>query len=61
VFDTLQSTRKAVNLSQNPRIAFVFGGWGAGEERCVSTTVRQPLLAFSEPPRAPRPALAAWS
>jgi pyridoxine/pyridoxamine 5'-phosphate oxidase len=35
VFDTLQSTRKAVNLSQNPRIAFVFGGWGAGEEQTV--------------------------
>jgi hypothetical protein len=28
--------------------------------RCVSTTLRQPLLAFSEPP-APRPARAAWS
>ena len=29
--------------------------------RCVSTTVRQPLLAFSESPRPPRPARAAWS
>lgn len=35
VFDTLQSTRKAVNLRQNPRIAFVFGGWGAGQEQTV--------------------------
>jgi pyridoxine/pyridoxamine 5'-phosphate oxidase len=35
VFDTLVSTRKAVNLLQNPRIAFVFGGWGAGEEQTV--------------------------
>jgi pyridoxine/pyridoxamine 5'-phosphate oxidase len=35
VFDTLLSTRKAVNLRQNPRTAFVFGGWGAGEERTV--------------------------
>jgi DNA replication protein DnaC len=31
------------------------------ETRCVSTTLRQPLLAFSEPPRAPRPARAACS
>ena len=35
VFDTLLTTRKAVNLRQNPRIAFVFGGWGAGEEQTV--------------------------
>jgi hypothetical protein len=27
--------------------------------RCVSTIVRQPLLAFSEPPRGPWPARAA--
>ena len=35
VFDTLQSTRKVINLSHNPRIAFVFGGWGAGEEQTI--------------------------
>jgi hypothetical protein len=35
VFDTLQSTRKAANLREDPRIAFVFGGWGVGEERTV--------------------------
>jgi pyridoxine/pyridoxamine 5'-phosphate oxidase len=35
VFDTLLSTRKAVNLRQNPRTAFVFGGWGVGEEQSV--------------------------
>ncbi len=26
IFDTLSSTRKAQNLAQNPKIAFVFGG-----------------------------------
>jgi len=31
----------------------------AGKYRCVSTIVRQPLLAFSEPPLGPRPARAA--
>ena len=35
VFDALLSTRKAANLRQNPHIAFVFGGWGVGEERTV--------------------------
>jgi hypothetical protein len=35
VFDTLLSTRKAVNLRENPRAAFVFGGWGAGEQQTV--------------------------
>lgn len=35
VFDTLGSTRKAVNLRHNPRAAFVFGGWGDGEEQTV--------------------------
>ena len=35
VFDTLLSTRKALNLRQNPRTAFVFGGWGVGEEQTV--------------------------
>jgi pyridoxine/pyridoxamine 5'-phosphate oxidase len=35
VFDTLVSTRKAVNLRQSPQTAFVFGGWGAGEEQTV--------------------------
>ena len=35
VFDTLQTTRKAQNLRQHPKIAFVFGGWGSGEEQTV--------------------------
>jgi pyridoxine/pyridoxamine 5'-phosphate oxidase len=35
VFDTLQTSRKAQNLRQNPRIALVFGGWGPGEEQTV--------------------------
>lgn len=35
VFDTLLSTRKAANLRANPHTAFVFGGWGAGEEQTV--------------------------
>jgi hypothetical protein len=35
VFDTLESTRKARNLRQNPRLAFVIGGLGAGDERTV--------------------------
>lgn len=35
VFDTLDSTRKACNLRSNPRMAFVIGGVGAGEERTV--------------------------
>jgi hypothetical protein len=35
VFDTLESTRKAVNLRRNPKLAFVFGGMTHGEERTV--------------------------
>ena len=35
VFDSLETTRKAVNLSQNPRVAFVMGGWIPGDERTV--------------------------
>jgi hypothetical protein len=35
VFDTLESTRKAVNLRRNPKLAFVFGGLTPGEERTV--------------------------
>jgi len=35
VFDTLQSTRKARNLRANPKIAFVIGGLGDGDERTV--------------------------
>jgi hypothetical protein len=34
-FDTLDVTRKAVNLRQNPRIAFVIGGLTNGDERTV--------------------------
>lgn len=35
VFDTLATTRKLVNLRRNPRLAFVIGGWGDGDERTV--------------------------
>ena len=35
VFDTLASTRKARNLRENPRLAFVVGGLKAGDERTV--------------------------
>lgn len=32
-FDTLDTTRKIQNLRRNPKIAFVIGGLGAGDER----------------------------
>lgn len=35
VFDTLASTRKAANLRDNPRIAFVIGGWNDNDSRTV--------------------------
>jgi hypothetical protein len=35
VFDTLSSSRKAVNLRQNPRIALVIGGWGDADPRTL--------------------------
>lgn len=35
VFDTLQTSRKAQNLRQDPRLALVLGGWGAGDEQTV--------------------------
>jgi general stress protein 26 len=35
VFDTLDSTRKARNLRENPKLAFVVGGLKAGDERTV--------------------------
>ena len=35
VFDSVETTRKAVNLSQNPKVAFVLGGWMSGDERTV--------------------------
>jgi len=35
VFDTLQTTRKAINLRRNPHIALVIGGLIAGDERTV--------------------------
>src|SRR5262249_13797927 len=33
VFDTLDSTRKVANLRQNPKVAFVIGGFAPGDER----------------------------
>ena len=35
VFDTLETTRKALNLRHNPRVALVIGGWAPGDERTV--------------------------
>jgi hypothetical protein len=35
VFDTLGSTRKAVNFRQNPRMAFVIGGFDPKDPRSV--------------------------
>jgi len=35
VFDTLASTRKAQNLRNNPRLAFVIGGLKKADERTV--------------------------
>lgn len=35
VFDTLETTRKAHNLRASPRVAFVLGGWAAGDERTI--------------------------
>jgi hypothetical protein len=35
VFDTLDTTRKVMNLRANSRIAFVIGGWIDGDERTV--------------------------
>lgn len=34
-FDTVRGSRKAENLRRHPRIAFVIGGWVAGDERTV--------------------------
>jgi hypothetical protein len=33
IFDTLDSTRKVANLRHNPKLAFVIGGFTAGDER----------------------------
>lgn len=35
IFDTLESTRKAQNLRQNPKLALVIGGLIPGDERTV--------------------------
>jgi general stress protein 26 len=35
VFDTIESTRKARNVRENPRVALVIGGWVSGDERTV--------------------------
>lgn len=34
-FDTVDSTRKAANLRENPNVAFVIGGSAEGDERTV--------------------------
>ncbi len=33
VFDTIETTRKAVNLRRDNRVAMVVGGWVTGDER----------------------------
>jgi Pyridoxamine 5'-phosphate oxidase len=35
VFDTIDSSRKCRNLRRVPNVAFVIGGWSAGDERTV--------------------------
>ena len=35
VFDTVETTRKARNLRQNPHLALVIGGWVPDDERTV--------------------------
>lgn len=35
VFDTIETTRKAVNLRRDRRTALVIGGWGDGDGRTV--------------------------
>ena len=35
IFDTLTSTRKALNLSRDPRVALVIGGLADGEQQTV--------------------------
>ena len=35
IFDTITSSRKAINLKKNSKIAFVFGGLTPGDERTV--------------------------
>jgi len=35
IFDTVETTRKARNLRQNPKIALVIGGLSPGDERTV--------------------------
>ena len=35
IFDTVDTTRKARNLRDNPKIALVIGGWLQGDERTV--------------------------
>jgi hypothetical protein len=35
VFDSVDTTRKVQNIRQNPRIAFVIGGWAEGDARTV--------------------------
>jgi general stress protein 26 len=35
VFDTLETTRKALNVRQNPKLALVIGGLIPGDERTV--------------------------
>ncbi len=35
VFDSVDTSRKVKNVSANPRVAFVIGGWAPGDERTV--------------------------
>jgi general stress protein 26 len=35
LFDTIRTSRKAENLRQNPRVAFVIGGWTPGDKGSV--------------------------
>jgi general stress protein 26 len=35
VFDSLESTRKVLNIRLNPKVSLVAGGWTTGDERTV--------------------------
>ena len=60
VFDTLETTRKAHNLRQSRRAAFVLGGWNPGDERTVQFegVADEPVGADLE--RIKRAYFAAW-
>lgn len=51
VFDTLSSTRKAINLRANPAVAFTFGRLDADASRTVQIDGVADVLADADPER----------